>query len=406
MNPKRLITSILARSAQVIAMQAENPKDFTVESPTHGTTFTLSEAKGRIVALHFLLKTECPFCLKHTHDYSTQAASMPGIIHVFLKPDSDEEIKKWAAHLDKNQLKELPVIYRDPDANLAEAFGIPNGYRFHGQTVHFPALVVLDGTGKELFRYVGKSNADRMSVTEFHTRLAALLPGAAASAESSDPRESLPAHITRLTWFGERADWRHDGQRFVFLNRAYGDVYEYELATQRITPCSDHFKHFGFLRALYLSNGDLLLSGPRDNCDRISKEDRQRARDSSHLYVLDKSFTKPPVPLGVQCNEGPAVSRKHLRIAWTHGEQDHISTGDIVYESGVPRLVNSRLVLRSVDLPAGERPREWIETQNFIPPDETKLTITAYEINDTENTDTFVLDLVGGALTNMTRTPD
>ncbi len=225
-------------------------------------------------------------------------------------------------------------------------------------------------------------------------------------AADGDPRDQLPPHISRLTWFGERADWRHDGKRFVFLNRAYGDVYEYEFATQRIEPCTDHFKHFGFVRALYLSNGDLLLSGPRENFDRTSKEDRQRARDASWLYVLDKSFTKPPVPLGVQCNEGPAVSRQRLRIAWTHGEQDHISLSDIAYEDGVLKLVNARLVLQTSDFPAAERPRKWIETQNFVPPDDTKLTLTAYELGDTENTETFLLDLNTNSLTNLSRTPD
>jgi len=229
---------------------------------------------------------------------------------------------------------------------------------------------------------------------------------AADRSESGDPREHLPPHTTRVTWFGERPDWRHDGKRFVFLNRAYGDVYEYEFETKRITPCTDHFKHFGFVRALYLSNGDLLLSGPRENFDRTSREDRQRARDASWLYVLDKSFTKPPFPLGVQCNEGPAVSRSQLHIAWTHGEQDHISIGDIVYENGTPRLANARVVLSSADFPASERPRKWIETQNFIPPDDTKLTVTGYELNDTENTDTFVFDLESKTLTNMSRTAE
>lgn len=184
MNPKTLVVLLPALFALWFTANAENPKDFTVQSPTHGRTFTLSEAKGQVVALHFLLKTECPFCLKHTHDYAAQAASMPGVAHVFLKPDSEEEIKKWAAHLQKNQLKELPVIYRDPNANLAQAFGIPHGYAFHGQTVHFPALVVLDSTGKELFRHVGKSNADRMSVGDFKARLAKLLPGTATSAKA------------------------------------------------------------------------------------------------------------------------------------------------------------------------------------------------------------------------------
>jgi thioredoxin-dependent peroxiredoxin len=34
---------------------------FTVESPADGKTFALADAKGKYVALHFLLKTECPF---------------------------------------------------------------------------------------------------------------------------------------------------------------------------------------------------------------------------------------------------------------------------------------------------------------------------------------------------------
>jgi len=69
---------------------------------------------------------------------------------------------------------ELPVIYRGPDAKLAKAFGIPDGYRFHGQVVHFPALVVLDGKGKELFRYVGKNNGGRMPTADFTAKLAAI----------------------------------------------------------------------------------------------------------------------------------------------------------------------------------------------------------------------------------------
>lgn len=228
---------------------------------------------------------------------------------------------------------------------------------------------------------------------------------AIVSAQNGSPADHLPAYITRLTWFGERPDWRHDGKAFVFLNKSYGDVYEYHLDTKRITPCSGHFKHYGFLRVLYLSNGDLLLSGPKDNFDRMDKEDRQRARDNSYLYVLDKSCTKPPVPLGVQCNEGPAVSRTRLRIAWTHGAQDQISVGDIVYENGVPKLVNQHVVLRTSEFPAGERPRRMIETQNFVPTDETKLTVTGYEINDTSNTDTFLFDLKTKTLTNVTKTP-
>jgi hypothetical protein len=233
------------------------------------------------------------------------------------------------------------------------------------------------------------------------------LPWIAAAAEPlPSPADHLPPHITQLTSWGERPEFRHDGRRILFLSKVFGDVYEYELATGRITPCTDHFKHHGFTRAFYLSNGDILLSGPTATFDRTDKEARQKARSSSYLSILDKSLTQPPVPLGEHCDEGPAVSRSSLRIAWTHGLQDRISVGEIVYEGGVPRLVNKRQVLQVSDFPAHERPHRWIETQNFIPPDDTKLTVTAYEVGNTANSEVFVLDLSTGKLTNVSKSPD
>jgi peroxiredoxin Q/BCP len=65
----------------------------------------------------------------------------------------------------------IAAIYRDPGAKLAKKFRIPDGYRFHGQKVHYPAMVVLNGDGEELFRYVGKSNSDRMPKEEFVKKL-------------------------------------------------------------------------------------------------------------------------------------------------------------------------------------------------------------------------------------------
>lgn len=150
------------------------PSDFTVESPVDGKTFKLSDAKGKYVALHFLLKTECPFCLKHTRDYAKKSAAASDVIQVFLKPDSAEEIKAWAAKANAGDDFPNIAVYRDADAKLAEQFGIPDGYQFHGQTVHYPALVLLDPAGKEVFRYVGKNNTDRYSYEQFAAKLAEL----------------------------------------------------------------------------------------------------------------------------------------------------------------------------------------------------------------------------------------
>ena len=150
------------------------PTDFTVQSPSDGKAFTLSSARGRFVALHFLLKTECPYCLKHTHDYAVKSASTPDVTHVFLKPDSADEIKAWAAKANTADAAHKVPVYRDPEARLAAQFDIPNGYAFHGQIVHFPALIILDPSGKEVFRYIGKNNSDRFTFEQFTAKLAEL----------------------------------------------------------------------------------------------------------------------------------------------------------------------------------------------------------------------------------------
>ena len=149
-----------------------NPDDFTVRGVTSTNVFKLSAARGKFVALHFLLKTECPLCLRHTRDYAKQSAGDTNVVHVFLKPDTEEEIKQWAGKLGEESGK--LVIYRDPDAKLARDYHIPDGYKFHGQIVHFPALVLLDATGKEVFRYVGKNNSDRFTHEKFSEKMVEL----------------------------------------------------------------------------------------------------------------------------------------------------------------------------------------------------------------------------------------
>lgn len=146
-----------------------NPQDFTVQSVTGTNVFKLSDAKGKFVALHFLLKTECPYCIRHTHDYAQKSASDSRVVHIFLKPDTEAEIKQWAGKLGVDSVK--VNIYRDPGAKLAKEFNIPDGYKFHGQSVHYPALLLLDANGKEVFRYVGKSNADRLPYDKFVMKL-------------------------------------------------------------------------------------------------------------------------------------------------------------------------------------------------------------------------------------------
>ena len=227
----------------------------------------------------------------------------------------------------------------------------------------------------------------------------------AGPVRSGSPADDLPPHIRQLTWFGERADWSPDGKRILFLSKTFGDAMELDLETGRIRNLTAHYPHHGYTRALYLANGDILLSGPETFDPRRPGE----ARVQCWLYVLNPRVEAPPVPLGTKCSEGPAVSRRRLHLAWTHVAAQYpdemppgtsrIGEADLVYEGGRPRLVNRRLVLDSRDLPF----RCTLETQNFRPPDEKELIFSAYGYQGTE---VCGVNLETGAVTNYSHAPD
>jgi hypothetical protein len=222
----------------------------------------------------------------------------------------------------------------------------------------------------------------------------------AADARSDDrqgksPVDELPPHIRRVTWFGERADWSHDGKRILFLARTFGDAYEVELATGIIRPMTHHYPHAGYTRALYLANGDILLSGSRT----FDPKDpwKSRHEDSAELWVLKKDLTGPAVALNEHCSEGPAVSRRTMRIAWTR--HNAFTLAEVVYAGGTPRLADRRKILDAKDLPF----KCGLETQNFRPPEEKELTFSAYGYQGTE---VMGLDLQTGKVVNYSNAPN
>ena len=192
-----------------------------------------------------------------------------------------------------------------------------------------------------------------------------------AQNEGISPLDDLPPYITQVTFFGQRADWSHDDQRILFIEKTFGDVFEVELATNKIRAMTHHYYHEGYTRALYLSNGDILLSGAR----KFDAENPQpsRSEENAELWVLKQDLSGPPMPLGEHCSEGPAVSRTRMRIAWTRDNKFFM--GDIVYEDGTPHIVGKRMILDAEDLDFECR----LETQNFRPPDEKELIFSAYD---------------------------
>lgn len=130
--------------------------------------------------------------------------------------------------------------------------------------------------------------------------------------------DHLPPRIKHVTWFGERADWLHDGKKILFLTKTFGDAMELDLATKRIRDLTTHYPHHGFTRALYLANGDVLLSGP-ESLNMDSRQNSQiggRGRSGRGSCIFESSdirtaFIENPDSVGALVKPdrivGPAV---------------------------------------------------------------------------------------------------
>ncbi len=73
MKPLKILLILLAFA---LTSKGQNIKDFTLNSVTDKSSFTLSKSKGKYIALHFLLKTECPYCIRHTSEYFDNASTL------------------------------------------------------------------------------------------------------------------------------------------------------------------------------------------------------------------------------------------------------------------------------------------------------------------------------------------
>ena len=238
----------------------------------------------------------------------------------------------------------------------------------------------------------------------YYTCLITGLSYAQTGNENEWTDNQFPSYIKRLNEFGERPDWSHDGKKILFVARSFGDVYEMDVESGNIRPLTHHYYHGGYLRALYLSNGDILLLGPKS----FPSENWQEARFKlTELWVLNKKLESPPVRLGEFIWEGPAVSRTQLRIAWSqhHGNYPdqkrywQIWVADIDYESGKPQIKNQRVVFDNSD---GEVKGAVLEPQNFRPGNEDELTLQSSH----NGTEVMKLNLKTSELVNLSKSPD
>jgi hypothetical protein len=184
--------------------------------------------------------------------------------------------------------------------------------------------------------------------------------------------EELPPYFSILTTWGVRPEWDEKSENIYFLNKLVGDVFKINIKTKEVSQVTSGFYHGGIHRVLCLANGDLLLAMGSDIFDAKNPEKDRHA--GLGLYVLTKDNPNNPYQLDAYCDEGPAVSRNSLKIAWTLEGQREIKAGEIVYKDGVPQLKDVETIISYNDSSAYVR----LETQDFRPPHDEELIYTHY----------------------------
>lgn len=212
------------------------------------------------------------------------------------------------------------------------------------------------------------------------------------------PSDLLPGSIEPLTSFGQRAEWSLDGRFVFFVDSAGGEVWRVARHSKKlktITRPEYRPEGHGYYRVMCLANGDLLLNcGPE--------------RHETYMQIMDKSLNKAPITLDEEINEGAALTRNEMKIAWTK-RQEKIWTGEIVYRDGIPQIINRKLIIDNdsvfVD---GIQYHGIIEPQSFRPPDYKELIWSQYgtDDNDRFTSEVFGYDLKTGGITNYSKAPN
>lgn len=145
-----------AEPPEPAAQAAETPTTFTVGDA--GRRFDSATARGGYLAVHFLLNDECPYCGRLVREYTDKGPTLAGVRHIFVQHVGEAAFAETLAAAPDPSTP----LYRDVGGALAERFKIDGGYAFHGMMMTYPALVLLDPAGREVFRQIGKDNADRV----------------------------------------------------------------------------------------------------------------------------------------------------------------------------------------------------------------------------------------------------
>jgi hypothetical protein len=228
--------------------------------------------------------------------------------------------------------------------------------------------------------------------------LALFLPFATRSPEN--PLDHLPPNVEVLTHFGERADISPDNQRVAFMAKSFGDAMVIDLRTRVIQCLTCNIPAAAFLRVMHLTSGDYVLIGP----DHFENPHLSRERDNE-LWFLSKQPGSKPAKLNQKMNEGAAISKISLKIAFSQtaaqapdlpGQASRLIVADLELSGGTAKLVNNKTVYESHDRSCV------LEAQDFYDHD-SKMTFTCYEPEGRASV--MGIDLKTGEVTNFSKAP-
>lgn len=214
--------------------------------------------------------------------------------------------------------------------------------------------------------------------------------------KAGDPLQNLPKNIEVLTLFGERADISPDNSKVAFMAKTFGDAMVIDIKTRQVQCLTCNVPAAAFLRVMHLPNGDYLLIGP----DRF--ENATASRKDADVWYLNKQKGSVPQKIGLKVNEGFAVSKKSMKIAFTRHQPDasqkvsQLVVADLDVSGDAPRLLNQKTVLENRDKVCT------LEAQDFYEND-SKLTFFCYIANGAF--ETKGLDLQTGTVTNFSNAP-
>jgi len=173
-----------------------------------------------------------------------------------------------------------------------------------------------------------------------------------------------------------------------------------DLKTRVIQCLTCNVPGAAFLRVMYLVSGDYIVIGP----DHFENPHISRERDNE-LWFLSKQPGSKPVKLQQKMNEGAALSKKSMQIAFSQTalqapdlapEASRLIVADVDLAAATPPLVNKKTVYESMDRSCT------IEAQDFYDNDR-KLTFTCYQPEG--GASVMGIDLQTNQVTNFSKAP-